>query len=177
MALMTPYDTIDKYVEQDLYTQTIDPINGQQGLPWIRDGQTEHYEARERSRAIREQQLNALLPMVTAASQTTQTPFYAPGVSDVEELPKFASRQTWPYRYEAGAYLWRGATREAMEDVRGTGTLPILAQAQRDWFFQDKDKDKGQVEREQYGYRDHPSRIFDTSGAPDFGKACDTERA
>ena len=45
-----------------------------------------------------------------------------------------------------------------MEDERGTGTLPILAQAQRDWYFEDKDKDKGQVEREQYMYHDHACR-------------------
>lgn len=172
MAL-NPYDTIDKYVEQDLYTQTIDPINGQNSLPWIRDGYTEHYEARVAARALREQQLNVLYPMVAAAaSQTTQTPFYVPRVSDVEALPKFASCQTSAYRYEKGTDLWRGADRQAMEDERGTGTLPILAQAQRDWYFEDKDKDKGQVEREQYMYHDHASRVFDRSGTPDFGKPC-----
>jgi len=168
------FDTIDKYVEQDEYTQYVDPIRGQQQLPWIRDGNNEHLEAHERARAMREQVLNALYPIVTAP-QTKQSSLYKPSAAEVEKLPKFAARQTWPYKYESGQYLWRGASRSAMEDERGTGTLPVLVQAQRDWYYQDRDKDKGQIEREQYNH-DRASRIFDKSGTPDFGKTCDIEK-
>jgi hypothetical protein len=166
---MCDFDTIDKYVEQDLFTQTVDPINGQRALPWIRDGQNEHCEARERSRAIYEAQLNALYPLVTATTPS-KSALYTPTVDEVEKLPKFSGCQTGPYRYEAGEFLWRGASRKVMEDVRGNGTLPIVMQAHRYWGFQQFDKDKGQVEREQYS-RDS-SRIFDKSGVPDYGKIC-----
>jgi len=63
---LVEYDTIDKYVDYDLYTQTVDP-NRQ--APWIYEGDYNHKHSVENGRKIREQQLNVLLPMLAVASE------------------------------------------------------------------------------------------------------------
>ena len=153
------YDTIDKYVDYDLYTQSVDPIRD---APWIYEGDYNHQLSIERGRKIREQQLNALLPKVEAASETKPS-LYVPSVAEVETLPKFPSRVgmgNW------GCDTYRGALR----DVRGVGVLPIVAQQARDRYF--PEKDKGQVEREMYMFQ---SRAYDRSGNPDHGTTCEPE--
>ena len=156
------YDTIDKYVDYDLYTQSVDPIRD---APWIYEGDYNHQLSIERGRKIREQQLNALLPKVEAASETKPS-LYVPSVAEVETLPKFPSRVgmgNW------GCDTYRGALR----DVRGVGVLPIVAQQARDRYF--PEKDKGQVEREMYMFQERQSRVYDRSGNPDHGTTCEPE--
>ena len=156
------YDTIDKYVDYDLYTQSVDPIRD---APWIYEGDYNHQLSIERGRKIREQQLNALLPKVKAASETKPS-LYVPSVAEVETLPKFPSRVgmgNW------GCDTYRGALR----DVRGVGVLPIVAQSVRDQVF--PEKDKGQVEREVFLSQGRQSRIFDRAGIPDHGTICEPE--
>lgn len=156
------YDTIDKYVDYDLYTQSVDPIRD---APWIYEGDYNHQLSIERGRKIREQQLNALLPKVEAASETKPS-LYVPSVAEVETLPKFPSRVgmgNW------GCDTYRGALR----DVRGVGVLPIVAQQARDRYF--PEKDKGQVEREMYMMGGGLSRVYDRSGNPDHGTTCEPE--
>jgi hypothetical protein len=118
---LVEYDTIDKYVDYDLYTQTVDP-NRQN--PWIYEGDYNHKHSVENGRKIREQQLNVLLPMLAVASETAPDPF-VPSADEVETLPKFPSKVgigNW------GCDTWRGGLR----DVRGVGVLPIVAQTVRD---------------------------------------------
>jgi hypothetical protein len=156
------YDTIDQYVDYDLYTQSVDPIRD---TPWIYEGDYNHQLAIERGRKVREQQLNALLPMVRVASGTAPSP-YVPSVAEVEKLPKFPSRVgmgNW------GCDTYRGALR----DVRGLGVLPIVSQSIRDQRF--PEKDKGQVEREMYMSEERQSRLFDRTGNPDHGTVCEPE--
>lgn len=151
---LVTYDTIDRYVDFDGFTQTVDPLRN---APWIYEGDYNHRESVMRGRKIREQQLNVLLPMVRAASET---PFdlYVPSVVEVEKLPKFASK--------AGIGNWDCDTwRGGLRDIRGVGELPLLSQSIRDREF--SEKDKGQVERELYMHWDHPSRVFDRTGVPD----------
>jgi hypothetical protein len=159
---LVEYDTIDKYVDYDLYTQTVDP-NRQ--APWIYEGDYNHKHSVENGRKIREQQLNVLLPMLAVASETAPDPF-VPSADEVETLPKFPSKVgigNW------GCDTWRGGLR----DVRGVGVLPIVAQTVRDQTF--PEKDKGQVQREVYLLEERPSRVFDRSGTPDYGKPCEPE--
>lgn len=156
------YDTIDKYVDYDLYTQSVDPVRD---APWIFEGDYNHQLAIERGRKIREQQLNALLPMVGVASGTTPSP-YVPSVAEVEKLPKFPSH--------VGMGNWGcDAYRGALRDVRGLGVLPIVGQSVRDQRF--PEKDKGQVEREIYMSQERQSRVFDRAGNPDHGTVCEPE--
>ena len=156
------YDTIDQYVDYDLYTQSVDQIRD---APWIYEGDYNHQLAIERGRKVREQQLNALLPMVRVASGTASAP-YVPSVAEVEKLPKFPSRVgmgNW------GCDTYRGALR----DVRGLGVLPIVSQSVRDQRY--PEKDKGQVEREMYMSEERQSRLFDRTGNPDHGTVCEPE--
>ena len=156
------FDTIDKYVDYDLFTQSVDPIRD---APWIYEGDYNHQTSIERGRKIREQQLNALLPMVEAAFGTAPN-LYVPSVAEVETLPKFPSRVgmgNW------GCDTYRGALR----DVRGVGVLPIVAQRVRDQYY--PQKDKGQVEREMYMSEARPSRVYDRTGNPDHGTTCEPE--
>lgn len=153
------FDTIDKYVDHDAYTQFPDPFGTS---PWVRDGDDKHREARDKGRFVREKQLSVLLPMVAAASEMELDP-YVPSVAEVETLPKFASHVgigNW------GCDTWRGALR----DIRGVGSLPILAQTIRDDEIEHKDR--GQIEREVYMHREHASRVFDRTGTPDHGLFC-----
>lgn len=155
------FDTIDKYVDHDAYTQFLDPFGTS---PWVRDGDHKHREARDKGRFVREKQLSVLLPMVAAASEMELDP-YVPSVAEVETLPKFPSRVgmgNW------GCDTYRGALR----DVRGVGVLPIVAQQARDRYF--PEKDKGQVEREMY-MMGGLSRVYDRSGNPDHGTTCEPE--
>jgi hypothetical protein len=156
------YDTIDKYIDFDLYTQSVDPIRD---APWIYEGDYNHQLAIQRGRKVREQQLNALFPMIAAASGTGPD-LYVPSVAEVEKLPKFPSHVgigNW------GCDTYRGALR----DVRGLGVLPIVAQRVRDRGF--PEKDKGQIEREVYMSEERQSRVFDRAGNPDHGRPCDPE--
>lgn len=156
------YDTVDRYVDYDLYTQSVDPIRD---APWICEGDYNHRQAIDRGRIIRQQQLNALLPMLNAAFGTEPDP-YVPSVAEWAKLPKFPSH--------VGTGNWDcDAYRGALRDVRGLGVLPIVGQAVRDQLF--PDKDKGQVEREVYLSQERQSRVFDRAGNPDHGTSCEPE--
>ena len=159
---LSEYDTIDKFVDYDLYTQTVDPnrLN-----PWIYEGDYNHRISIEHGRKVREAQLNVLLPMVTAASET-EPDLFVPSAAEVDSLPKFPSNAgigNW------GCDTWRGGLR----DPRGFGVLPIVAQTVRDQTL--PEKDKGQVQREVYLLEERPSRVFDRGGVPDYGKPSEPE--
>lgn len=155
------YDTIDQWVDWGGYTVTIDPMRHES---WIyeRGGELPGHRHRvqvEKGRGYDRQDTLHLMGLLSK-QDTPQLTFFQPTAEALEKLPKFPSRRN------GDCDTWRGQIR----DIRGTGSLPIVAQKHRDGLM---DVPKGQIERQVYANKwGTSSRVFSRGGVPDHGMAC-----
>ena len=156
------YDTVDQWLDWGDHTVTVDPIR--QNQYWIYEqGGTEsghrHRVSVARGRGLDAKETKHLMGLLEK-QDTSTTYFFTPSADELERLPKFPSRRN------GDCDVWRGQLR----DVRGVGSLPIIAQKHREM---NNTRTKGEIERSVYHNNwGISSRVFSKGGVPDHGLPC-----
>jgi hypothetical protein len=146
------YDRIDQWVDWGDHTVTIDPIGN---AHWVYDGHgdTRHLSSLERRRQYDAADTKHLLDLLDKHVDP-EINFHQPTSRDLDKLVKF------PSCMENRLCL--------KESIRGTGTLPVIAQLERDGTL--PDMPKGVIEKQMYGSKwGTASRVFSRGGVPDHG--------
>ena len=137
------------------HTVTVDPIGNS---AWIHEGQDEkHQTTVRRGRDYDAKDVHHLRELLS--KQTRQPTFtFVPSFEDLQKVPKFPSRRS------GDCDVWRGSLR----DIRGTGNLPVIADAH--WNGKLRDVSKATIERQMYqGRQNVTAKALSRAGVPDHG--------